>query len=223
MGTYPKAFLAKNASVIAAAAAILIIRNGAHFASPALPPCSPHRSADALLHEQLQLQWDTRALMRGRVVNKRARHNLCYGDVAQQPHYEAGAMCVIFLENCLTLLRCTQAKAGLFHTATSPACMACAKHYPSFLAQRPMISMQRHVHALVPCTLNYGASSGTCRHTNNKSNHNMCRATTITTLPAAASAFTVTASDEKSLLCGWAQRSPCSSSGLFAAPLLESA
>ena len=78
-----------------AAAAILIIRNGAHFASPAPAPCSPHRSADALLHEQLQLQWDTRALMRGRVVNKRARHNLCYGDVAQQPHYEAGEMCVI--------------------------------------------------------------------------------------------------------------------------------
>ena len=34
---------------------------------------------------------DTRALMRGRVVNKRARHNVCYGEMAQQPHYEAGA------------------------------------------------------------------------------------------------------------------------------------
>ena len=76
-------------SSFAAAAAILVIRNGARFACPP-PPSSPNGSADALFHEQLQLQWDTRALMRGRVVNKRARHNVCYGEVAQQPHYEAG-------------------------------------------------------------------------------------------------------------------------------------
>ena len=67
----------------AAAAAVLVIRNGANVSSPS-------SGADALLFEQLQLQWDTRALMRGRVVNKRARHNVCYGEVAQEPHYEAG-------------------------------------------------------------------------------------------------------------------------------------
>ncbi len=68
----------------AAAAAILVIRNGASVSSPS-------SGADALLVEQLQLQWDTRALMRGRVVNKRARYNVCYGEVAQEPHYEAGS------------------------------------------------------------------------------------------------------------------------------------
>jgi len=44
------------------------------------------------------------------------------------------------------------------------------------------------------------------------------RATFTTTSHAAASAFTATARGEKLLLCGWAQRSPCNSSGFCAAP-----
>jgi hypothetical protein len=64
-------------------AALLIIRNGAHFASRSA-------STEALLQEQLALRWDARALMKGRVVNKHARHNICYGDTAQEPNYEAG-------------------------------------------------------------------------------------------------------------------------------------
>ena len=42
-----------------------------------------------LLQEELaKLQWDTKAYMYGRVVNKRARHNLCFADFDQEPDYE---------------------------------------------------------------------------------------------------------------------------------------
>lgn len=34
--------------------------------------------------------FDTKALMRGRVVNKHARHNICVTDAAQEPDYAAG-------------------------------------------------------------------------------------------------------------------------------------
>jgi hypothetical protein len=40
--------------------------------------------------EHAALEPDKRALMRGRVVNKLARHNLCFADAAQEPDYAAG-------------------------------------------------------------------------------------------------------------------------------------
>ena len=40
--------------------------------------------------ELLELDWDTKAKMRGKVVNKRARHNLCFADMNQEPDYEQG-------------------------------------------------------------------------------------------------------------------------------------
>lgn len=43
---------------------------------------------DALYNELLQLPWDTKAWMKGKVVEKRARHNLCYTDEDQEPDYE---------------------------------------------------------------------------------------------------------------------------------------
>ena len=46
--------------------------------------------ADAIFEEQLNLTWDKKAKMYGRVVNKSARWNLCYNDVAQEPNYEVG-------------------------------------------------------------------------------------------------------------------------------------
>jgi len=58
-------------------AAVLIIRGAV-------------KNPDELLAEQLALRWDTKARMRGKVVNKHARHNLCYGWEAQEPDYENG-------------------------------------------------------------------------------------------------------------------------------------
>ena len=60
-------------------AAILIIRNGVStlLGVPAIE----------MYHEQNNLEWDKKAYMYGKVVNKHARHNLCYADYDQQPDY----------------------------------------------------------------------------------------------------------------------------------------
>ena len=47
-------------------------------------------SADALFDEHKVLPVDKHAFMYGRVVNKHARHNLCFSDVDQEPKYEEG-------------------------------------------------------------------------------------------------------------------------------------
>ena len=47
-------------------------------------------SADALYREQRALPVDKKAKMRGRVVNKHARWNLCFGEASQEPDYEQG-------------------------------------------------------------------------------------------------------------------------------------
>jgi hypothetical protein len=61
-------------------AVTIVIRQGAaHFVD-----------VNALFEEQQTLRWDQKALMYGRVVNKHARHNLCYSDAAQEADFEAG-------------------------------------------------------------------------------------------------------------------------------------
>jgi hypothetical protein len=45
---------------------------------------------DEFYKEQMSLTKDKRALMRGKVKNKLARHNLCFSDESQKPDYEAG-------------------------------------------------------------------------------------------------------------------------------------
>lgn len=45
---------------------------------------------DDLLRDLLALKWDKHALMKGKVKNKRARHNVCFGFEAQAPDYEHG-------------------------------------------------------------------------------------------------------------------------------------
>lgn len=43
------------------------------------------------IYEELQrLDWDKKALIRGRVVNKKARWNLCFADTPQSPDYDKG-------------------------------------------------------------------------------------------------------------------------------------
>ncbi len=42
------------------------------------------------MYKQTSLDFDTKAKMRGRVVNKRARYNLCFADFNQELDYEEG-------------------------------------------------------------------------------------------------------------------------------------
>lgn len=56
-------------------------------------------TSDDMFNEQIALEWDTKAKMRGKVVNKHARHNLCYGETAQEPDYEAGKGRIVAFDN----------------------------------------------------------------------------------------------------------------------------
>lgn len=46
--------------------------------------------SNEFLDEQKALEKDTKALMRGKVVNKHARQNLCFADFSQDPDFEEG-------------------------------------------------------------------------------------------------------------------------------------
>jgi alkylated DNA repair dioxygenase AlkB len=48
------------------------------------------KNADEVYIEQSGLNVDKKAFMYGRVVNKHARHNLCFDDGSQEPDYEKG-------------------------------------------------------------------------------------------------------------------------------------
>jgi hypothetical protein len=65
-------------------AGVLIIRNGykVFFED------DDNISIEKLNEEMLGCNWDKKAWMRGRVVNKKARHNLCFADFSQEPDYE---------------------------------------------------------------------------------------------------------------------------------------
>ena len=43
-----------------------------------------------LRDELMGLEWDRKVLMRGRVVNKHARYNLCFANFEQEPDYKYG-------------------------------------------------------------------------------------------------------------------------------------
>lgn len=45
---------------------------------------------NGLMQEQLNLDYDKKAFMYGRVVNKHARYNLCFDEISQEPDYKNG-------------------------------------------------------------------------------------------------------------------------------------
>jgi hypothetical protein len=49
-----------------------------------------NKTAKDLFDEQIALDWDKKAFMYGREVNKHARYNLCYSEEAQEPNYAEG-------------------------------------------------------------------------------------------------------------------------------------
>jgi hypothetical protein len=63
---------------------ILIVKNGVNAL------LNDINGADKMLEEQNNLEKDKKAIMYGRVVNKHARHNLCFGDTNQEPNYYEG-------------------------------------------------------------------------------------------------------------------------------------
>lgn len=62
---------------------VLVIRQGVQILLS-----KRHWKIEELFQEQKDLKWDTKAFMYGRVVNKHARHNICFGENSQEPCYE---------------------------------------------------------------------------------------------------------------------------------------
>lgn len=62
---------------------VLVIRGGLNAI------LGSHNADDDFFMEQARLPKDRRAFMYGRVVEKHARHNLCFSEVGQEPDYEA--------------------------------------------------------------------------------------------------------------------------------------
>jgi len=55
--------------------------------------------ADNILNELLSKTWDSKAIFRGQVKNKNARHNLCFADRSQKPKYEEGKGTIVNFKN----------------------------------------------------------------------------------------------------------------------------
>jgi len=82
-------------------AAVLIIRNGLQY-------LADNKFTNEELSTELgSLEWDTKAKMYGRIVNKNARYNLCFAEFEQAADYENGKGTVVSYEKlpCLSRIR----------------------------------------------------------------------------------------------------------------------
>jgi len=62
-------------------------------------------AADKMYIEQSGLSYDSKAKMRGRVVNKKARFNLCFGDEHQEADYDNGKGTIFAFEEVPLLMK----------------------------------------------------------------------------------------------------------------------
>lgn len=70
-------------------------------------------NADALWEEMTSLEWDAKSFMYGKVVNKKARHNLCFADWSAPPNYSAGQGTVVAFQDLPELSKVRAAVADL--------------------------------------------------------------------------------------------------------------
>ncbi|MBA3757218.1 MAG: hypothetical protein H0X02_13820 [Nitrosomonas sp.] len=71
-------------------ASILILRDVADRFATHNVAATGIGGVDAVFLELLALNWDSKALMKGKVCNKKARWNLCFAGFSQEPDYDAG-------------------------------------------------------------------------------------------------------------------------------------
>lgn len=62
------------------------------------------QNADSLFQDLTALTWDSKAIFKGVVKNKNARHNLCFANFSQEADYEAGKGTVIKIQTIPNLL-----------------------------------------------------------------------------------------------------------------------
>jgi len=90
---------------------VLVVRGGVDYL---IGSESGFGGSDALKEEQDALPKDTKALMWGRVVNKHARHNLCFAPVGHAPAYAEGRGTVISYSDVPVTERLWQSLAAWF-------------------------------------------------------------------------------------------------------------
>ncbi len=83
-------------------------------------------SSEALLEEQKALEKDAKALMYGRVVNKKARQNLCFADFSQKADYEIGKGTVVDFKDVAVL---SSLRDKLCHITGDPPLVAEGNYY----------------------------------------------------------------------------------------------
>ncbi len=111
---------------------VLVIRGGVNTLLR-----SANRTVDDLFTEQLNLTWDTKAYMYGRVVNKHARHNLCYSDYAQEPDYAQG-------------------KGRVYHFDSVPLTKKIREQLPNFLPNSAGLQCEgNHYYSVQKCGIAY--------------------------------------------------------------------
>ena len=72
---------------------------------------------ESLFKEQAALNKDTKALMRGRVVNKKARHNLCFAEKGHAADYAAGRGTVVAYDDVPMTKRLVEGMEAFFGRA----------------------------------------------------------------------------------------------------------
>lgn len=95
---------------------LLVIKNG-------LSTILGTNGADKLYMEQKILKKDTKAFMYGRVVNKKARHNLCFSDFSQEANYEKG-------------------KGTIYNFSDLPYLKSVRENLPKFINNKNIINLQ---------------------------------------------------------------------------------
>jgi len=73
---------------------VLIIRDGVNC-------MLQNKIHNDLFNEQLALDYDKKAYMYGRIVNKKARYNLCFSDTNQEPDYNSGKGRVVAFDDVI--------------------------------------------------------------------------------------------------------------------------
>lgn len=71
-------------------AVVLVVRKGVDALLEHDPEDGDSRDHSDMFNELVDLKWDKKAKMKGKVVNKHARWNLCFDDIPQEPDYLQG-------------------------------------------------------------------------------------------------------------------------------------
>ena len=79
-------YLSQRMNITPDPAYILVIISGCNALLPPSPTPVMKLGADGIYNEHIGLPYDTKAKMRGNVVNKKARYNLCFSDFDQNPY-----------------------------------------------------------------------------------------------------------------------------------------